>query len=194
MGDFTMCSPPSSATGGEGAMGATAARGASAGAAGPAAGIGTASAGMGKGVTTGAAPRRRRMRRSPRSSSNSAMSFSMMNSMRSFSSFWFMWSAGRSCGQRNQVPGSRRQHLASVLGDQDDVFHPHAAVPRNVNAGLDGNHHARLQKLLLSLPQPGRLVYLQPHAVPGGMSEVPAVSGGLQHPARGGIHFASGGL
>src|SRR3982750_1675814 len=50
------------------------------------------------------------------------------------------------------------EHLASVAGDQDDVFDPYAAITGNVDARLDSDHHPGLQLLLLSLCQPRRLM------------------------------------
>src|SRR6476620_7381552 len=67
------------------------------------------------------------------------------------------------------------QPSAAVLGDGDDVLDPDPEPAGEVDAGLDGEAHARLQGLLLALDHVRRLVRRDADAVTGAMDELGAV-------------------
>ena len=89
--------------------------------------------------------------------------------MSSLISFWFILSAVLQSQQRFV---GRRQSLRAALGHQHHIFDPYAAHFGQINAGLDGNHHSRLQCFRLLLADTRRLVDLQTHPVSRRMREV----------------------
>src|SRR3954454_12464643 len=87
-----------------------------------------------------------------------------------------------------QFFGCRRQHVAAGRGDHDRIFDPDTAYTFEVNAWLDGNGHARLERQLLFLAQARGLVNLQSETMAGGVNESVVQPRGLKHLARGPIH------
>src|SRR6516162_5031609 len=78
----------------------------------------------------------------------------------------------RSGDPRRLPPRSRlevvrviRDDLGAVVGDEDDVLEPHAAVPGAVETGLDGDHVTRDERLLRDQTHSRSLMYLEPDAV-----------------------------
>src|SRR6202162_1643664 len=201
MGEWTVCSPGSTAGGG---AALSVAAEAATGAAGKAEISGTAAGvvctakwvtGAG-GATTCSTPRLMRTFTSPRSNSNSAISFSIKNSMSSFSSFWFIVCGGTvsfvprarvagdcrrmspmpslrvAASKRNRCLGSRGQNLAASLRDHHHVFYPHSKLAWDIYAGFDGDHHPRAQQFCLSGRYAWWFMNFQSHPVAGRMRKI----------------------
>src|SRR4051812_44513286 len=67
--------------------------------------------------------------------------------------------------------------LCAVLSRDDDVFDPHAEPARQVDAGLDREAHAGLDRAVLALDHVRRLVGRETDAVAGAVDESLAVAG-----------------
>src|SRR5690348_5278829 len=70
---------------------------------------------------------------------------------------------------------------AAVGGDRDDVLDAYAELAGQVDARLDGEAHARDQRLLLAGDHVRRLVGGHADAVAGAVDEVLAVTGLADH-------------
>src|SRR5215211_8312285 len=69
-----------------------------------------------------------------------------------------------------------RQRVAAVLGDDDEILEPDAAVALAVTARLERDHIAGLQRVG-GAAEPGTLVDLEPDAVPEPVEEAVAEHG-----------------
>src|SRR5690606_24389032 len=77
----------------------------------------------------------------------------------------------------DHVPGGVVEPPSAVPGDGHDVLDADAEPAGQVDAGFDGEAHARHERLLLALDHVGRLVRGDADAVPGAVDEVLAVAG-----------------
>src|SRR5215218_3149889 len=72
---------------------------------------------------------------------------------------------------RREVVRELRQVLVTVLGDEDEILEPDAAVALAVQAGLDRDDVAGDERLVTEQPEVRRLVHLEAHAVPEAVEE-----------------------
>ena len=62
--------------------------------------------------------------------------------------------------------------MRTLLGNGNRILNANSEPPRDVNAGLDGDHHTRQEDLLLGGGNAWRLVDLKADAMPCGMREI----------------------
>src|SRR3954462_5497443 len=84
-----------------------------------------------------------------------------------------------------QVLRQRRDDLAAVVGDDDEVLDPHTDRAGHVHTRLDRDDVARLQRVLPLLGEPRALVDLEPDAVAEAVAEVLGVARVVYDPPRG---------
>src|SRR5690606_11638438 len=77
----------------------------------------------------------------------------------------------------DHVPGGVVEPPSAVPGDGHDVLDADAEPAGQVDAGFDGEAHARHERLLLGVDHVGRLVRGDADAVPGAVDEVLPVAG-----------------
>ena len=77
---------------------------------------------------------------------------------------------------RNQLAGVAVEHFAAVFGDQHEVLDAHAELAGQVDARLDGEHHARLHRRVVRGRHVAGLVHVEADLVSQAMREVGAVA------------------
>ena len=88
--------------------------------------------------------------------------------------------------------GSEETTSPAVVGDDHEVLDAHADGARDVDPGLDRDHHAGSERGLALLGQPRALVDVEPDAVAEAVAEVLGVAGGVDDRARHGVDLAAG--
>ncbi len=83
--------------------------------------------------------------------------------------------------------GERVSSSGRAVADDQGVFDPHPAAAGQVDPGLDGDDHARLQRTGPGRAEQRRLVDLQADAVPQPVHELVAVPRARDHLAGGGV-------
>jgi len=79
------------------------------------------------------------------------------------------------------------QPVTAVLRDRHEVPDAHPELALEVDAGFDGEHHPRLQRLVVAVHDVGFLVDVEADAVAGAVDERLAVARGLDDLAGGSI-------
>src|SRR3989338_3325369 len=101
------------------------------------------------------------------------------------------WSTFMTTPVLNSLVEITRQHLSSVFCDQHHIFDSDPEFPRQINARLHCNHHARLQNRAASRGHGRRLVDLKAHPMPGAVTKIPAITGLLNGLPAGAVHFTN---
>src|SRR6266511_2957969 len=95
-------------------------------------------------------------------------------------------------GDHSQFARGVVESYSPVLGDGHDVLDPHAEPAFQIDPGLDGEAHARLERLGVPLHDVGMFVLLQANAVTNSMDEAIAISGIRDHPAGSPVDLLGG--
>ena len=74
-----------------------------------------------------------------------------------------------------------REIINAVLFDDNQIFNPHAAESRNIDAGLHGNHHVLLDDRAVKRRKAGLLVDVEADTVTQSVSEIVSVTGIPDH-------------
>src|SRR3954447_2756659 len=91
-----------------------------------------------------------------------------------------------------QVLRQRRDDLAAVVGDDDEVLDPHADRAGHIDPRLDRDDVARLQRVLPLLGEPRPLVDLEPDPVSEAVAEVLGVARVVDDRARDRVDLPAG--
>src|SRR5947208_2417645 len=67
--------------------------------------------------------------------------------------------------ERHEILGERREHLGTVLADDDEILDAHAAQSGEVDPGLDGDHVPGLERPFRRRAQDWKLVHLEPDSM-----------------------------